>query len=341
MIIANPIYDVVFKYLMEDTEIAKGLLSTILKAEIVELSLKPQETTTTAFAGTQIVTVLRLDFVAVIKQANGTNKKVLIELQKTKRGTNIARFRRYLGEQYQKEDSIYVAGEEKTEHLEIVTIYFLGFLLNNTNVPVVKVENNYIDADTNQQLAEKPDDDFLLLLNHESYTIQIPLLKGKVQSRLLKVLKVFSQEYKTDNKHNLNFTEEETDPLIKQMLDRLRRAAADEELRRKMDVEDEYEDTYNKEFKALNDKYLQEKQRAEEEKQRAEEEKQRAEEEKQRAEQATQQAEEEKQRAEQATQQAEEEKQRAEEEKQRAEEEKQRAEQLLQELNDLKKRFNL
>jgi flagellar biosynthesis GTPase FlhF len=304
---------------MEDTEIAKGLLSTILKAEIVELSLKPQETTTTAFAGTQIVTVLRLDFVAVIKQANGTNKKVLIELQKTKRGTNIARFRRYLGEQYQKEDSIYVAGEEKTEHLEIVTIYFLGFLLNNTNVPVVKVENNYIDADTNQQLAEKPDDDFLLLLNHESYTIQIPLLKGKVQSRLLKVLKVFSQEYKTDNKHNLNFTEEETDPLIKQMLDRLRRAAADEELRRKMDVED---------------KYLQEKQRAEEEKQRAEEEKQRAE-------QATQQAEEEKQRAEQATQQAEEEKQRAEEEKQRAEEEKQRAEQLLQELNDLKKRFNL
>ncbi len=285
MIIANPIYDVVFKYLMEDTEIAKGLLSTILKTDIVSLTLRPQETTTTAMAGTQIITVLRLDFVAVIKQANGTYKKVLIELQKTKRGTNIARFRRYLGEQYQKEDSIYVAGEEKTEHLEIVTIYFLGFLLNNTNVPVVKVENNYIDADTNQQLAEKPDDDFLLLLNHESYTIQIPLLKGKVQSRLLKVLKVFSQEYKTENKHNLNFTEEETDPLIKQMVDRLSRAAADDEMRRKMDLEDEYEDTYVREFRELNDKYLKATQRAEEEKQRAEEEKQRAEEEKQRAEQ--------------------------------------------------------
>ena len=104
----------------------------------------------------------------------------------------------------------------------------------------------------------------------------------------------------------LNLMNNSTDPLIKQMLDRLRRAAADEELRRKMDVEDEYEDTYNKEFKALNDKYLQEKQRAEEEKQRAE----------------------------QATQQVE-------EEKQRAEEEKQRAEQLLQQLEELKKRFNL
>ncbi len=334
MIIANPIYDVVFKYLMEDTEIAKGLLSTILKTDIVSLTLRPQETTTTAMAGTQIITVLRLDFVAVIKQANGTHKKVLIELQKTKRGTNIARFRRYLGEQYQKEDIVYVAGEEKTEHLEIVSIYFLGFLLNKANVPVVKVENTYKNADTNEELPEKPDDDFLLLLNHESYTIQIPLLKGKVQSRLLKVLKVFSQEYKTENKHNLNFTEEETDPLIKQMVDRLSRAAADDEMRRKMDLEDEYEDTYVREFRELNDKYLKATQQVEEEKRRAEQATQQVEEEKRRAEEEKQRAEEEKQRAE-------EEKQRAEEEKQRAEEEKQRAEQLYKELEELKKRFNL
>ena len=30
MIIANPIYDVVFKYLLEDADIARDLLSTIL-----------------------------------------------------------------------------------------------------------------------------------------------------------------------------------------------------------------------------------------------------------------------------------------------------------------------
>lgn len=255
---------------MEDTEIAKGLLSTILKTEVASLSLKPQETSTSAFAGTQIATILRLDFTAVIRQENGTYKKVLIELQKTKRGTNIARFRRYLGEQYQKEDTVQIGEEEKTEPLEIVTIYFLGFLLNDTNVPVVKVKNSYIDADTNQELPEKPNDEFLLLLNHESYTIQMPRLKGKVQSRLLRVLNVFSQEHQTDNKHNLSFTEDSTDPLIKQMLARLTRAAADEELRRKMDIEDEYEGTFNKEYRELNDKYLQATQQAEEEKQRAE-----------------------------------------------------------------------
>ncbi len=35
MILANPIYDVVFKYLMEDTEIARGLLSKITEEELV------------------------------------------------------------------------------------------------------------------------------------------------------------------------------------------------------------------------------------------------------------------------------------------------------------------
>ena len=44
MIIANPIYDVVFKYLLEDIDIARELLSTILGEEIIGLEVKPQET---------------------------------------------------------------------------------------------------------------------------------------------------------------------------------------------------------------------------------------------------------------------------------------------------------
>ncbi|CAK0743525.1 hypothetical protein CCP4SC76_1380005 [Gammaproteobacteria bacterium] len=42
MRIANPIYDVVFKYLMEDNALAKLLLSTILQTEITELVFRPQ-----------------------------------------------------------------------------------------------------------------------------------------------------------------------------------------------------------------------------------------------------------------------------------------------------------
>ena len=45
MLIANPIYDAVFKYLLEDIEIAREFLSTILNEPISALSIKPQEAT--------------------------------------------------------------------------------------------------------------------------------------------------------------------------------------------------------------------------------------------------------------------------------------------------------
>ena len=45
MQIANPIYDVVFKYLMEDAKIAKLLISSIIGEEIETLDFRPQEFT--------------------------------------------------------------------------------------------------------------------------------------------------------------------------------------------------------------------------------------------------------------------------------------------------------
>ena len=41
MIVANAIYDVVFKYLLEDRSIAKLFLSALLKTEVIDLELKP------------------------------------------------------------------------------------------------------------------------------------------------------------------------------------------------------------------------------------------------------------------------------------------------------------
>jgi hypothetical protein len=64
MIIANPIYDVVFKYLLEDAEIARELLSTILGVNIVELHVKPQETIVNDETSGEIK-IFRLDFKAI------------------------------------------------------------------------------------------------------------------------------------------------------------------------------------------------------------------------------------------------------------------------------------
>jgi hypothetical protein len=44
-IIANPIYDAVFKFLMEDKKVAKILLSALLKKEIIDLEMRRHEYT--------------------------------------------------------------------------------------------------------------------------------------------------------------------------------------------------------------------------------------------------------------------------------------------------------
>ncbi|NJL74649.1 MAG: hypothetical protein HC892_06040 [Saprospiraceae bacterium] len=125
MIIANPIYDVVFKYLLEDVEIAQELLSTILGEQVLNLEVKPQETATETGGG---INILRFDFKAILVKENGERIKMLIELQKAKQAFDVMRFRRYLGDNYRKEDVVLnEQGVSEKRPLPIVTILFFGF----------------------------------------------------------------------------------------------------------------------------------------------------------------------------------------------------------------------
>ncbi len=244
--IANPIYDTIFKYLMEDLDIAKGLISTIINREIIDISVQPQETMTEMDSSLEKpLRVYRIDFAAIIKQADGTTKKVLIELQKTKRTTNILRFRRYLAEGYQKEDTIVENGEPVKTPLEIITIYFLGFILEEVKTAVLHVKNTFIDVTTGKELTDAPKSDFVRLLNHESYTIQIKRLGAPIQTELEAVLSIFNQNYITADNHILHIPESAANnELYQKMGQRLLRAIASEEMRRKMDLEDDLERDY-------------------------------------------------------------------------------------------------
>ena len=241
MLIANPIYDVVFKYLMEDTEIARRLLSKITGEEIIEISVEPQE-----YAGRSDkfeVIILRLDFKATIKTKDGKRKKVLIELQKGKNSADIMRFRKYLGDNYRKEDTSERDKKKKTA-LPIITIYFLGFRLANVVTSIMKVNREYIDLITDKKIEAK--EEFVEKLTHDSYIIQIPRLKKKVRNEIERVLKVFNQSYVTDgDKKTLEFSEKdfENDELLQLIASRLRKAATEEELLRKIEIEEEVENT--------------------------------------------------------------------------------------------------
>ncbi|MDR3198027.1 MAG: hypothetical protein LBU34_09190, partial [Planctomycetaceae bacterium] len=114
IIIANPIYDVVFKRLMDDTENAKFFIETLLDQEVKNIEFRPQEyPVPNKYIGPESVqgrlpgamTFFRLDFLANIKTANGKYQKVLIEVQKGRKTLDIWRFRDYLAEHYKRPET--------------------------------------------------------------------------------------------------------------------------------------------------------------------------------------------------------------------------------------------
>ncbi|MDR2473291.1 MAG: hypothetical protein LBD53_07015, partial [Tannerella sp.] len=89
MLIANPMYDVVFKRLMENERVARFFLSTMLNQNVVDVMFYPQEFTyKTEYSDKDIpkekrelgVSVFRVDFVATILLDNGERKKILVEV---------------------------------------------------------------------------------------------------------------------------------------------------------------------------------------------------------------------------------------------------------------------
>ena len=248
MIIANPIYDVVFKYLLEDLEIARGLFSTIIGEEVIDIAVQSQEVTVQKVQATEVIRILRLDFKATIRTATGEIKMVLVELQKARKLFDIMRFRTYLGENYKKGDDVTnEKGETETNPLPIITIYFLGFKLEKITIAAVKIDRIYRDADTGEPLSKDIKEPFIENLTHDSYVIQIPFLADEVKTQMQKVLRVFNQKFKKkEDKHRLDFSETTDQPLVQKMIDRLNRAIASEEIIAEMNAEDEVEKAFGK-----------------------------------------------------------------------------------------------
>ena len=246
MKIANPIYDVVFKYLMDDNKIAKLVISKIIGEEIEWLDYQPKEYVTKLerpVNDTETLkasfTVYRLDFAVKIALPDGSFRQVLIEIQKAKFPTDIMRFRKYLGRQYHTEKNISsktINGKERKTALPIVSIYFLGHPLDHVKAPIIKVNRTYIDVVTGEELHQK--EEFIESLTHDSYVIQIPALKGRRRNDLERLLSIFDQSQKESN-HILNIDENDFPEEYRDIIRKLQYAIADEEIQDTMDIEDE------------------------------------------------------------------------------------------------------
>ena len=240
MHVANPIYDIVFKYLMEDERIAKTILSALLKKEVMEVDVRRHEYTN---GSRDKISMFRIDFGARVREADGSDHLVLIELQKTWLETETLRFRQYLGAHYANPENIVKDEDGLMDHgIPMITVYLLGHKVGDIEEPVLYVNHKSYDYDGNEVTKGIPDP-FVESLVHNSIIVQIPRLRGQINNRLDEVLSFFDQT-KMDglNRQVLNIDESryEGDADMLRILHRLLAAASDSKLRMDMNVEDEY-----------------------------------------------------------------------------------------------------
>jgi hypothetical protein len=202
-IIANPIYDTVFKRLMENQRIAKFFLSTILEQPVEDITVLPQEfsykidptkvsekSENKGRGSIEYYFILRLDFMATVRDGKGAPRKILIELQKSWDTLDVMRFRKYLGQQYTRVDVI----EGKETVLPITTIYILGNNLSGIDCPCIKVGRTYTDMLNKKTINAKSN--FIENLTHNSYVIQAGRIKDlRYTTSLDKLLSIFEQKY--------------------------------------------------------------------------------------------------------------------------------------------------
>jgi hypothetical protein len=227
MIIANPIYDVTFKRLLENDRAAKFLIGTIMGCEVLSLVPTTIERTEPVKSA-PTMSLFRMDFAATIVTKEEGEKRVLIEMQKAKLLNDVFRFRKYLGNEY------------SVSKLPIVAIYILGFPLS-VDSPAFGNVPRYRDLITNEEIRVR--DLFVNELTHSAYFIQTTRIKPGLNTKLDRLLSIFEQaHFIGDGTTMKDYLFEVDDPDVKGMVNILEHVAADPERRMELEKEQYYQE---------------------------------------------------------------------------------------------------
>ena len=124
----------------------------------------------------------------------------------------------------------------------MITVYLLGHRVGDIEEPVLYVRHKSYDYDGVEVTKGMPDP-FVESLVHDSIIVQIPLLHGRLNNRLVEVLSVFDQTNKDGHNRQVLRIDDDAykgDAEMEHILHRLLTAASDSKLRQDMNVEDEY-----------------------------------------------------------------------------------------------------
>lgn len=265
-IIPNPIYDVVFRYLMEDLESAKIILSTFINEKIIRIQLEPTGKSEKKDKDTKLqiqdpktsddIRLFHLDFVATIELPNGNEELIMIELQKASEPDDIFRFKRYISKNFQKKQEKEII-DPKTQSvvpisipIRLVPIFILNFRIENEiDDLLIQTSRTKVGIFKNKKLEKH--NEFIDNLSYDLWIVQLPNL-GKIaeedykddeyKSKLYVLLKLFDQKSKVrNNEHRLRLIRKLFPGFLDRVIKRLQSADIENpNLEEQMYAEDEY-----------------------------------------------------------------------------------------------------
>lgn len=250
MTIANPLYDTIFKKLMENDRAAKFFIGTLLEQNIHALQVITQEfpnpkdvdkssavTIGSKDQQSQEVSAkdfFQLDFIATILTDTGGPEKVHVEIQKIKNFIEPRMLSNFQAVHYNRKGTF---DYEKRKLLSI-TIYILGFNLPDIESACIKLEQTYEDLISNKRINHKID--FIEKLSQDCYIVQVNRITDRFETSLDKLLSVFEQSNFLDGRKLMkDFNHAIDEENIKLMIDILHHASIDPEQRKMMEVEEE------------------------------------------------------------------------------------------------------
>jgi hypothetical protein len=263
IIIPNPIYDVVFRYLMADYESALIVLSTLINEKIKKLHLEPlthpekkEPINTIKDPKTDDdVRLFHLDFTATIELADGTEELIMIELQKATEPEDIFRFKRYISKNFQQKNIVEVT-DIQTQAIKIVErpirlipIFILNFRIENEiNDLLIKINRLKTGVFKNETL--KKHNEFIDNLSYDMLVVQLPnlhnikeeeYLHDEYKKKLYALLKIFDQkEQVKNNEHRLRLIRKMFPGFLDRVIARLQAADSENpDLEETMFIEDE------------------------------------------------------------------------------------------------------
>ena len=294
LIIPNPIYDVVFRYLMEDTDSAMIVLSTLINERIKKLYLEPLTHSEKKEIQTEIeiqdpktkddIKLFHLDFTALIELPDGSEELIMIELQKASEPDDIFRFKRYISKNFQKKQKKEIT-DPKTQAIEtinkpirLIPIFILNFRIEN-EINDLLIKTNRIKTGIFKNKNLQKHNEFIDNLSYDIWIVQLPNLHNvfeedykndEYKQKLYTLLKLFDQKSKVkDNEHRLRIIRKIFPGFLDRVIKRIQAASINNpDLEDQMFAEDEYlktlikrdnkitflEELLDKKDKALEDK---------------------------------------------------------------------------------------